>query len=238
LVLQFIRTLESADDPPKSRSGFDDDDVEEQGPIYHCMTEPREGMELTVERNYKSERTVWGPKRRENLTWKNKTQFTDGDLIAAMNYWQKACGVKFEPIKDDATEPFFTFVNATEKQETDSKGTVVAMSFFPGDGNPRQVTVFKVFATQDNKTAILAHELGHLLGFRHEHIWTHLTNEEIGNAELLTTYDPDSIMHYQKLWDDQKAKQTTQLSHLDIIGSQIIYGLPVDQIRDVMEIEI
>jgi len=79
--------------------------------------------------------------------------------------------------------------------------------------------------------------LGHLLGFRHEHIWTHLTNESVGNAEAITTYDPDSIMHYQKLWDDQKNKTETKMSHLDIIGSQIIYGLPVDQIRDVMEID-
>jgi len=35
----------------------------------------------------------------------------------------------------------------------------------------------------------------------------------------------------------KKNKKTTTMSQLDKIGAQIIYGLPVDQIRDVMEID-
>jgi hypothetical protein len=65
--------------------------------------------------------------------------------------------------------------------------------------------------------------LGHLLGFRHEHIWRGLTPETTEGAQKVTKYDPLSIMHYQKLFDDEARGITTKLSTLDKRGALIIY---------------
>jgi len=189
-----------------------------------------EHLVSTCERkDIKLKRKIWSPTRSKNLTWKNNTPLPDSVLIESMHYWQKACGVKF--IKVD-TDPFFTFDMASDELENhpDCK-EVIAKAFFPGD-YPRSVKIFKRFDSQFNKTSVLAHELGHLLGFKHEHIWDpvkHITEEGIGLAEEITDYDPNSIMHYQKIWDDQKNNQITLLSSMDKIGSSKIYGPPLNE---------
>jgi hypothetical protein len=82
-----------------------------------------------------------------------------------------------------------------------------------------------IFNSQFNKVSVLAHELGHLLGFRHEHIWIGLTQETTEGAKKVTRYDKNSIMHYQKIFDDQDRGIITKLSTLDKAGARVIYPL-------------
>lgn len=48
-----------------------------------------------------------------------------------------------------------------------------------------------------DKTGVLRHELGHVLGYRHEHIGNVPgCNTEGVSWERLTPYTPNSVMHY------------------------------------------
>jgi hypothetical protein len=71
----------------------------------------------------------------------------------------------------------------------------------------------------------LLHELGHILGFRHEHIRRPQTNGfciESEPWEALTSDDPDSVMNYGGTCGGNRNR--SQLSALDRQGVQAVYG--------------
>lgn len=84
-------------------------------------------------------------------------------------------------------------------------------------------------------TGVFKHELGHILGFRHEHPWrpggfagcTEPQTVTSADAEgrQLTPYDSTSVMHYQQCGGVLNADYA--LSPLDGEGARQIYGMPI-----------
>src|SRR5262249_54077345 len=111
----------------------------------------------------------------------------------------------------------------------------------------RHLLVGKPYATTTfDKVGVLRHELGHVLGFRHEHIRSEApavcqTGEQIGFAYKATNYDPQSVMHYfcgdGSPVDEERKK--LKISDLDKKGAQLLYpkqgevDIPGSVIRDV-----
>src|SRR5439155_23200877 len=146
----------------------------------------------------------------------NKAAFgTSYDLVvdsmhrAAKNWMDTGANVIFEHLQAKDTLPRaqlidqggapigFTFL----VEAANLPGGTIAMSFFPPDPkNRRRLLIAPSWLNFDRKVGVLTHELGHVLGFRHEHIRTEAPQgcgkEDLGFDVPITEYDRDSIMHY------------------------------------------
>jgi hypothetical protein len=109
-----------------------------------------------------------------------------------------------------------------------------AFAFFPDHARSvRELLVYDVAFTTTSGgrdlQGILRHETGHILGFRHEHIWLgDCTSEGIGDARHVTPYDENSVMHYPQCRTSSTGgyRQTSQ----DYQGAVGLYGLAAAQI--------
>ena len=76
----------------------------------------------------------------------------------------------------------------------------LARAFFPSSSWSNQTVVFdqSVFGNISpwSVAGVARHELGHVLGFRHEHTRANTGCFEDNNWRALTTYDSASVMHY------------------------------------------
>jgi hypothetical protein len=163
-------------------------------------------------------------------------QMVRENMAKATEDWQNVCGILFRHVADLDQSPgtnnpgvLFTV------REFDSGGLFIAAAFFPGDPSDRRRMLIDRNQYFDNspggfdKVGVLRHELGHVLGFRHEHIRSEAPptcpNEDPGFD--LTQYDPKSVMHYLC-----GAAGTPQLAltELDRTGSQRLYGPSFKQV--------
>ena len=77
---------------------------------------------------------------------------------------------------------------------------------------------------------VLRHELGHVLGFRHEHIRSGAPpgcpDEDVFGAIDLNDYDPKSVMHY---FCGGVGNRDLVITAEDRTASQIVYGQPLTE---------
>lgn len=145
--------------------------------------------------------------------------------------WENTCGVKFgySRTKDTSLTLMPTGVTFPVRF-IDAQGAFIAASFFPN--TPllrRRLLIDPTFLhTRFNKVGVLRHELGHILGFRHEHIRSGAPaicpDESMEDTLELTDYDPQSVMHY---FCGQLGSIELALTELDRLGAQKVYGLPL-----------
>lgn len=148
--------------------------------------------------------------------------------------WEATCGVNFrhetaadagKAASEDVPKPLFTveLINAG--------GRFIAAAFFPNDPvEERRVVIDPSFFKENlgfDPVGVLRHELGHVLGFRHEHIRSGAPplcpNESLDHTIDLTEYDPKSVMHY---FCGGVGNKELAITEIDRRGSQILYGPP------------
>jgi hypothetical protein len=153
------------------------------------------------------------------------------NMAAATGEWEHTCGVNFEHKADLDSRP------GTGREgclfavyQFEAGGSVIASSFFPSDPPDRRHLLIdpSYYTTSFDKVGVLRHELGHVLGFRHEHIRNEAPpvcpNEPLWDTQVLSVYDPKSVMHY---FCGGVGQHTLTISDLDRKGARMVYGPPL-----------
>lgn len=106
------------------------------------------------------------------------------------------CGLSFVFRPD--TKPTHK-TNTFIVRRVNANGAFIAAAFFPSYPSARRFVNIdpSFFTTAYDKTGVLRHEVGHVLGYRHEHIRDILGCRQEGTHWLpITPYDAHSVMHY------------------------------------------
>jgi hypothetical protein len=146
--------------------------------------------------------------------------------------WEATCDVRFEHKQAldsfDGVRPDGVVFPV---RELDTNGRFIAASFFPNDPLDRRRLVidpsFYPAALRFSKRGVLRHELGHVLGFRHEHIRggapPECPKESTAGTFPFTDYDPKSVMHY---FCGGVGSAELAITPLDQVGAVKLYGAP------------
>lgn len=153
------------------------------------------------------------------------------NMSAAARDWEGTCDVRFEHVKArdrslllEPTEDLSFIVTGYE-----SNGAFIALAFFPYQ--PRSERLILVdrsyFRTTYDRIGVFRHELGHVLGWRHEAARAEAPlacqGELLNGTINHTQYDPKSVMHY---FCEGTGTIDLKISEIDRAGAQMVYGPP------------
>ncbi|HTE51821.1 MAG TPA: M57 family metalloprotease [Kofleriaceae bacterium] len=174
----------------------------------------------------------WNDTAKLNLTFCVSNTFggNKNAVVSAMNAatgnWEAAANVNFVYHSEFDASCTASQSGVVFDIRPVSGQSYLARSFFPSNGrSSRNVLIDSTaFNTSWTLTNILTHELGHTLGFRHEHTRPEAgTCFEDNNWRVLTTYDSASTMHYPQC---NGTGNTLQMTTRDRQGAASLYGAP------------
>jgi serine protease len=178
----------------------------------------------------------WNAQQKKKLTYCVSTTFgsrqsaVTQQMASATGEWEKVAAVDF--VHDPAQDASCVASNAAvvfDVRPVNVDGEYLARAFFPSEPRAlRNVLIdessFTLPAGQKLQLGgILRHELGHTLGFRHEH-----TRPEAGTCfedpdwKPLTSYDAFSVMHYPQC--NGRGDWSLNLTDRDRSASACLYG--------------
>jgi len=178
---------------------------------------------------------VWDAVTRKNLTYCVSDTFGTRKaavvqaMAAASAEWMAVADIKF--IYDSSKDSNCTASTAVvfDVNPVNVNGQYIARSFFPSTArSTRNVLIDNSAFTSSGDptlTGVLRHELGHTIGFRHEHTRPEAgTCFEDNNWRALTPYDQASVMHYPQC--NGISSWALVLTTLDKQGATLLYGAP------------
>lgn len=181
---------------------------------------------------------IWPAARRTNLTYCVSNGFgaNKATLVAAMARatasWTDRAAVRFVYVPAQDATCTATNDNVLFSVEPGSStSSSNANAFYPDDPRAeRQLLVspsaFTTTSGGRDLEGILRHETGHILGFRHEHIFIICSgySETTTDARQVTAYDVNSVMHYPQCRPSRTGGY--RQSALDELGATTLYGAP------------
>jgi hypothetical protein len=178
---------------------------------------------------------VWAHPQRMRLTYcVNTASFgANANLLLqtleqAAYSWSRRIGVSFQRVAVATCNNATSSVVFNVRQA--NLGGLTAVAFFPdAPRSSRELLVdpsaFTTTSGGRDLLGILGHELGHVLGARHEHIWLTpaCTSEPVEAGRHVTGYDVNSIMHYPQCRPSGGGGY--RQSELDYTGMHTLYGM-------------
>ena len=176
----------------------------------------------------------WSAVEQHNLTYCVSNTFgaRKAAVVAAMAQasnqgWELAAGVNFIHVPAQDASCNATNQNVVFDVRPVSGQSYMARAFYPGQGRSTRNLLINndAFDTVWPLHTIVTHELGHTLGFRHEHTRPEAAGNcfEDSSWRILTPYDAHSVMNYPQCVG---TSGPPTISALDKQGAALLYGPP------------